>query len=72
MPCPFCGKDVAIFVNCQEMRVCADYRKCEDSHYLSVACSYQHGGCGVSTGFFPTAEEAADAWNRRIESGEIV
>lgn len=65
--CPFCGKDVVSFINCQEMRACEDFRQCEDGHYLSVVCSFKNGGCGASSGFFPTAQEAADAWNRRAE-----
>lgn len=64
-PCLFCEKGIAMFVKCQEMKFCADYRKCEDGHYTSVVCSFQRGGCGASTGFFPTPQEAADAWNRR-------
>lgn len=66
--CPFCGKETSLcFANCQEMRACEDFRQCEDGHYLSVVCSFQRGGCGASSGFFPTAEEAAAAWNRRPE-----
>ncbi|MBR6030100.1 MAG: hypothetical protein IKP40_13535 [Clostridia bacterium] len=64
--CPFCGKETSLcFANCQEMRACEDFRQCEDGHYLSVVCSFQRAGCGASSGYFPTAEEAAAAWNRR-------
>ena len=66
--CPFCGKETSLrFSNCQEMRACEDFRQCKDGHYLSVVCSLARGGCGASSGFFPTAEEAAAAWNRRPE-----
>lgn len=63
--CPFCGKRVAIFARCQEMKACADYRSCE-GHYFCVACSFQRGGCGASSGFFPSKAEAAAAWNNRF------
>lgn len=69
-PCPFCGKQIAMFINCQELRACASARACEDGHYLSVVCSFQRGGCGASTGFFPTPLEAAEAWNRRAGQAE--
>lgn len=63
--CPFCGKRVAIFARCQEMQICTEYRKCQESHYVCVVCSFSRQGCGASTGFFPSREEAAAAWNRR-------
>ena len=64
-PCPFCGKDIAMFTKCQEMKFCPDYRSCPEGHYICAVCSFQRGGCGASTGFFPTPKEAADAWNER-------
>jgi len=65
LPCPFCGKDVARFSNCQELEACED-RKCpEESHYHTVICTFNGGGCGASSGFYPTYREAAQAWNRR-------
>ena len=70
-PCPFCGKGIARFVTCQEVRACGGWRACEEGRYLSIACSFQDGGCGASSGFFPTAQEAADAWNRREGSVRI-
>lgn len=65
--CPFCGKDVADYASCMEMRVCADFRKCEEGQYVCVVCSFARGGCVASTGFFPTREEAEEAWNMRDE-----
>lgn len=65
--CPFCGKHVAIFARCQEMKACTDYRSCE-GHYFCAVCSFQRGGCGASSGFFPTKEEAAAAWNMRCKN----
>ena len=65
-PCPFCGKDVAEFTNCQELQICEEYEKCPaESHYHCVVCSFLHDGCGSTTGFYPTYKEAAAAWNQR-------
>lgn len=64
-PCPFCGLDKALFTNCQEVEACADYKRCADSHYFAVVCSCGDKGCGASTGFWPTREEAAKHWNQR-------
>lgn len=65
-PCPFCGKDVAIFSNCQELELCETFEKCPaENHYHCVVCSYVNQGCGSSSGFYPTYREAAAAWNKR-------
>ena len=65
-PCPFCGKDIAKFSNCQEMELCKEFETClYESHYFCVVCSMADHGCGCSSGFYPTGREAADAWNRR-------
>lgn len=72
--CPFCGKDIANFATCQQLQACKGFRECDDGHYLSVVCSMLDGGCGASTGFFPTFEAAARAWNRRhsVDPQEII
>lgn len=62
--CPFCGKDVATIANCQEMKECESMGSCK-SHYFLVVCTFSRGGCGASSGYFPTPEEAAEAWNQR-------
>lgn len=64
-PCPFCGKDVAIFSDCQEVECCESFEKCPSARYKTVVCSFRNGGCGTATGFHPTYREAASAWNRR-------
>lgn len=64
-PCPFCGKDVSVFTNCQELELCSGEVCRADSHYYCVVCSFHNGGCGASSGFHPTCREAAEAWNKR-------
>lgn len=63
--CPFCGKDAALFARCNEVSACGGWQECSSAKYVTVVCSFQHGGCGSSTGFYPTPEEAVAAWNRR-------
>ncbi len=66
LPCPFCGKDIALFTNCQEVEACETFGECPlKSHYLAVVCSCAKKGCGAASGFYPTYREAAEAWNRR-------
>ena len=66
LPCPFCGKDIALFTNCQEVEACETFGECPlKSHYLAVVCSCAKKGCGAASGFYPTYREAAAAWNRR-------
>ena len=64
-PCPFCGKDVADFATCQEVQACENFRSCDSGHYLTIVCSFKNGGCGASSGFWPSCQEAANAWNRK-------
>lgn len=68
-PCPFCGNAYPIFANCMEMQICEDFRSCGDGHYFTAICSFKNKGCGASTGFYPTKEEAAAAWNERHTAG---
>lgn len=71
MACPFCGKDVADLTDCQELEACGDWEKCQRESFKAVVCSFLPGGCGASTGFYPTAEEAVDAWNSRSRSAAL-
>ena len=70
LPCPFCGKDVAVIMD--------DYSEClelwgdefdesglEATDCKAVVCSFLDGGCGASGGWRKTEEEAVEAWNRR-------
>lgn len=63
--CPFCGNDSAMFISCREVGACGEFNRCGQDGSWAVACSFTHGGCGSSSGFFQTKQEAAQAWNRR-------
>lgn len=75
IPCPFCGKSVAEHTTIQDCEMCAnfedeemcpEYECCGHGHF--VACNVNKGGCGASTGWYQTPEEATEAWNRRARS----
>ena len=70
--CPFCGKNVAEITNIQNCEMCANfedeemcpsYEECGYGHF--IVCNVNNGGCGASTGWYQTVEEAINAWNRR-------
>ena len=62
-PCPFCGSTTAPTVMNQNEAQWLD----NDAENLSmvVCCAAKKFGCGASTGFCDTAEQAVEAWNRR-------
>lgn len=69
-PCPFCGKSTELVIN--EISQTLD-----DIIFpmFRVSCSMQTGiyaknGCGASSGWRLTEEEAVKAWNRRANDGE--
>lgn len=62
-PCPFCGnKDVTLMT-----------RRGKDGwrDRFFVLCDYNDGGCGASGGWYHYPDEAVEAWNRRVQNGEI-
>jgi len=76
LPCPFCGNDATIVV-LDENDLCG----CDcvrSKPYFAIVCSISEispvptadwkPGCGASSGFAPTGEEAAKKWNRRASS----
>ena len=64
--CPFCGKKVASWDNCRGLEMCVGFEECdEDILSVSLVCNMSAGGCGASTGFRPTKNEAIAAWNKR-------
>ncbi len=73
--CPFCGKSVATFSTVKECENCANFEDsdCPECFELEerdgcihfVVCDKNQGGCGASTGWYLTAEAAAEAWNNR-------
>ena len=76
-PCPFCGMNVAeptslleceLCANFEDDELCPNYDSCgSDGCGHFVACNVNKGGCGASTGWYQTVEEAINAWNRRAE-----
>ena len=76
IPCPFCGKSVAettsvldceLCANFEDEEMCPNYESCgSDGCGHLVVCNVHKGGCGASTGWYKTIEEAITAWNRRM------
>ncbi|MBC5688128.1 Lar family restriction alleviation protein [Mediterraneibacter sp. NSJ-55] len=74
-PCPHCKNknleftDVHSLEECgnfdTDLCLCNKYEHPGHCIYKSVVCSVQRGGCGASSGYYLTEEEAAKAWNRR-------
>ena len=67
LPCPFCGRDMARFITCHEVEACGQFNRCDRDGSFAVICSFVYGGCGSSSGFYESREEAAEAWNKRTE-----
>lgn len=69
LPCPFCGRsDTTKFWLSSEMHAdCENDAGNDDS--VAVVCDAATpngpGGCGASSGFAATYDEAADRWNQR-------
>ena len=66
LPCPFCGKNVQFVGTSGEIDGDSDNK---DS--FAVCCSFNSGGCGATSGYRETKEEAIKAWNMRGDDGEI-
>ena len=69
--CPFCGKDKAIFADCKEVQCCYAWEHCKEDGPVSIVCDFLAGGCGASSGFRESYEEAAAAWNKRLWSQPV-
>lgn len=68
-PCPFCGKSVAEIDDAKELGGCPYYDDCDQAEYEqcemhTVVCNVHKGGCGASSGYYDTVEDAVAAWNR--------
>ena len=61
-PCPFCGGQNIIGI-LKESQSLDDL----SVPFYALICSFNNGGCGASSGYYPTVEGAIDAWNRRAE-----
>lgn len=67
-PCPFCKSQKAPELSsCIDMEACVDFEACESDGVFCVCCDFNKGGCGASSGFRFTKEEAIEAWNTRAE-----
>ena len=64
-PCPFCGGQNIGFDSCKLLEECANFEECRLSEYHSIVCKCIKGGCGASSGYYLTVEDAIEAWNRR-------
>lgn len=75
--CPHCGKNTAIISSAKSCEECMNFESDKCPNYLYndddncslkfVVCDVHQGGCGASSGWYNTEEEAAKAWNRRTE-----
>ena len=63
-PCPFCGGQSIGLDSCKGLEECQNFEEC-GSQYHAIVCNWNSGGCGASSGYYPTVEEAIEAWNRR-------
>lgn len=75
-PCPFCGSEVAEITDAHDLEECGNFEDegcpCEQYEnpgscgFITIVCNKNKGGCGASSGYYPMAERAVKAWNRRI------
>lgn len=64
--CPFCGKITPVTIaTAEEMGDCKDGADCIECGHFCAVCDYSDGGCGASSRYARTPEEAAESWNRR-------
>ena len=57
-PCPFCGNEkIAILTD-------------SENPYFLACCSAYVNGCGATGGEGRTVQEAADKWNKRVDTDE--
>jgi hypothetical protein len=71
-PCPFCGNKTLKFAVVNNSNDCGNHdtdacpcKDVEQCGFIYVVCVAQKGGCGASSGYYDTPEEAVQAWNRR-------
>lgn len=67
VPCPFCGKSVALVGSLFEISYGENSSAFCHDHY-SVVCNYNEGGCGASIGLFYKSElDAISAFINRVD-----
>ena len=80
-PCPFCGKMVTVITDAHDLEECSNFesKNCPCSEYElnscaynTVVCSVTDGGCGASSGYYPTIGQAIEAWNKRTDNSANV
>ena len=64
-PCPFCGNEKLFILD--EGYNSGAY---ENIPNYAVCCDFYRGGCGATSGYRRTEEEAIEAWNRRVDERE--
>lgn len=80
IPCPFCGwgktvefTDVLEMESCKkalDKDCCCDYEP-NGCSMVAVVCNVHKGGCGASSGYAGSYEEAAKKWNSRVDAGLV-
>lgn len=67
-PCPICGKTETLKISdCVAIEDCDRFEICDKVTFKLIVCDYNKGGCGTSSGYRPTKEQAIEAWNDRYE-----
>lgn len=61
-PCPFCGSNKISIHSASEYG--------EKYFGYSMMCKILQGGCGASSGYRDSVQEAYEAWNTRHDAGE--
>lgn len=66
LPCPFCGKRIAIILTASELEDCDDtFEKLYGIENVAVVCTFNKGGCGATSGYRGSKKAAIKAWNKR-------
>ena len=63
--CPFCGGEHIEIDSCNGLEACENFEECGDAGYTAIVCDVTKGGCGASSGYFRSQDDAINAWNRR-------
>ena len=79
-PCPFCGKTDTLeilsaksceeCINFEDELICPAFEPYHDDMsdicpQKIIVCCFGKGGCGASSGYYTSEDEAIAAWNRR-------
>ena len=64
-PCPFCGNEKLVI-----LEESTDSEIYENIINYAVCCDFHRGGCGATSGYRISEEEAIEAWNKRVGEQE--